>query len=254
MRNFGLIGQTLSHSFSKDYFNKKFETENIDAFYSNFELDNISSLRSLFSDFKLSGLNVTIPFKEKVISQLDSLDDISQDLGAVNTIKPFFKNNKLISLKGYNTDVHGFKQMVKPYLESHHTQALILGTGGASKAVAYVLKSYNINVNFISRNKNYSNKNYFTWDQVNNHMVEGHYLIINTTPLGMYPNIDQEINIPYEYLTSKHLVIDLIYNPEQTIFLQKSLLNNAQILNGYQMLVHQALKAWNIWESSNIIK
>ena len=250
MRNFGLIGQTLS----KDYFNKKFETENIDAFYSNFELDNISSLRSLFSDFKLSGLNVTIPFKEKVILQLDSLDDISQELGAVNTIKPFFKNNQLISLKGYNTDVHGFKQMVKPYLESHHTQALILGTGGASKAVAYVLKSYNINVNFISRNKNYSNKNYFTWDQVNNHMVEGHYLIINTTPLGMYPNIDQEINIPYEYLTSKHLVIDLIYNPEQTIFLQKSLLNNAQILNGYQMLVHQALKAWNIWESSNIIK
>ena len=254
MRNFGLIGQSLSHSFSKDYFNKKFETENIDAFYSNFELNNISTLRGLFSDFKLSGLNVTIPFKEKVISKLDSLDDISQDLGAVNTIKPFFRNNQLISLKGYNTDVHGFKQMVKPYLESHHTQALILGTGGASKAVAYVLKSYNINVNFISRNKNYSNKNYFTWDQVNNHMVEGHYLIINTTPLGMYPNIDQEINIPYEYLTSKHLVIDLIYNPEQTIFLQKSLLNNAQILNGYQMLVHQALKAWNIWESSNIIK
>ena len=253
MRNFGLIGQSLVHSFSKDYFNKKFKAENIDALYSNFEIDNISSLRDLFSNHKLSGLNVTIPFKQKVISQLDSLNDISQKIDAVNTIKPFFKNNKLVSLKGYNTDVYGFKQMVKPYLKSHHTKALVLGTGGASKAVAYVLNGYNIEVNFISRNKFPSLNNYFTWNQLNSHMVAGHFLIINTTPVGMYPGIDQEIKISYDNLSSKHLVIDLIYNPNQTLFLKKALLKNAQVLNGYQMLVHQALKAWDIWESSNII-
>lgn len=254
MRNFGLIGQSLAHSFSKDYFNKKFKTENIDAFYSNFEIDNISSLRDLFSNHKISGLNVTIPFKQKVISQLDSLDEISQEIDSVNTIKSFFKNKKLVSLKGYNTDVYGFKQMVKPYLKSHHTKALILGTGGASKAVAYVLNAYNIEVNFISRNKYPFKNNYFTWNQLNSHMVAGHYLIINTTPVGMYPNVDKEIKISYENLTSKHLVIDLIYNPTQTLFLKKSFFKNAQILNGYQMLVHQALKAWDIWESSNINK
>ena len=254
MRDFGLIGQSLVHSFSKEYFNQKFKTENIDALYSNFEIKNTSSLRDLFSNHNLSGLNVTIPFKQKVISQLDSLDEISQEIDAVNTIKPFFKNNKLVSLKGYNTDVYGFKQMLKPYLKSHHTKALVLGTGGASKAVAYVLNAYNIEVNFISRNKFPSKNNYFTWNQLNSHMVAGHYLIINTTPVGMYPYVDQEIKISYDNLTSKHLVIDLIYNPEQTLFLKKALLKNAQILNGYQMLVHQALKAWNIWESSNIIK
>jgi shikimate dehydrogenase len=254
LRNFGLIGKSLVHSFSKDYFNKKFKTDNIDALYSNFEIDNISGLRDLFLTHNLFGLNVTIPFKQKVISQLDSLDEISQQIDAVNTIKPFFKNNKLIFLKGYNTDVYGFQQMVKPYLKSHHTKALILGTGGASKAVAYVLNAFNIGVNFISRNNFPSLNNYFTWDQLNSHMVAGHYLIINTTPVGMYPGVDQEIKISYDNLTSKHLVIDLIYNPEQTIFLKKALLKNAQILNGYQMLVHQALKAWNIWESSNIIK
>jgi shikimate dehydrogenase len=254
LRNFGLIGKSLVHSFSKDYFNKKFKTDNIDALYSNFEIDNISGLKDLFLTHNLFGLNVTIPFKQKVISQLDSLDEISQQIDAVNTIKPFFKNNKLIFLKGYNTDVYGFQQMVKPYLKSHHTKALILGTGGASKAVAYVLNAFNIGVNFISRNNFPSLNNYFTWDQLNSHMVAGHYLIINTTPVGMYPGVDQEIKISYDNLTSKHLVIDLIYNPEQTIFLKKALLKNAQILNGYQMLVHQALKAWNIWESSNIIK
>jgi shikimate dehydrogenase len=254
LRNFGLIGQSLVHSFSKDYFNKKFKTENIDAFYSNFEIDNISSLRDLFSNHKLSGLNVTIPFKQKVISQLDSLDEISQEIDSVNTIKSFFKNKKLVSLKGYNTDVYGFKQMLKPYLKSHHTKALVLGTGGASKAVAYVLNAYNIEVNFISRNKYPSKNNYFTWTQLNCHMVAGHYLIINTTPVGMYPNVDKEIKISYENLTSKHLVIDLIYNPAQTLFLKKAFFKNAQILNGYQMLVHQAHKAWDIWESSNINK
>ena len=253
MRNFGLIGQSLIHSFSKDYFNKKFKTENIDALYSNFELENVCGLRDLFSEYKLSGLNVTIPFKEKVISQLDSLDEVSLDIGAVNTIKPFFKNNKLVTLKGYNTDAYGFKHMVKPYLKSHHTKALVLGTGGASKAVAYVLNSYNIEVNFISRKKTSVFENHFTWSQLNSNMVAGHYLIVNTTPVGMYPNIDQEIKISYNNLTSKHLVIDLIYNPKKTLFLEKSILKNAQILNGHQMLVHQAIKAWNIWESSNII-
>ena len=250
MKIFGLTGKSLSHSFSKDFFNKKFLSENLSAIYLNFEIENISSFRQLFIKNHITGLNVTIPYKEEIIPYLDSLDNVSNTLGAVNTILPNYKNNKLISLKGFNTDVYGFHQMIKPYLTTNHSKALILGAGGASKAVAYVLKSYNIDVNYISRKERPNELNYFSWKDVNNHMIESHHLIINTTPIGMYPNNSEKIFFPYEFINSKHLIIDLIYNPSKTFFLLKCEEKNAQILNGYQMLVHQALKSWNIWNSS----
>ena len=250
MKTYGLTGQSLLHSFSKDFFNKKFLSENISARYLNFEIENISYLRELFIKNHISGLNVTIPYKEKIIPYLDSLDNISKSVGAVNTILPNYKNNKLISLKGFNTDVYGFHQMIKPYLTSNHSKALILGTGGASKAVAYVLKSYNIDVNYISRKERPNELNYFTWKDINNQMLESHNLIINTTPIGMYPNKIEKIIFPYEFINSNHLIIDLVYNPSKTFFLLKCEKKNAQTLNGYQMLVHQALKSWNIWNNS----
>ncbi len=249
VRSFGLLGQKLAHSFSKDFFNKKFSEENISAQYSNFELDDLTKFKDIFKDQIISGLNVTIPYKNKVIQHLDSLDPIAQEINAVNTILPFYKHNKLSHLRGYNTDVYGFHQMIKPYLKSHHERALVFGTGGASAAVAYVLKGYNIHVNFISRFVNTNSKNVFTWDDVNDYMLDHHLLIINTTPIGMFPNNDQKINIPFNNINKHHLVIDLIYNPVETYFLERAKKNNAQILNGHSMLVNQALKAWEIWNT-----
>ena len=250
MKKFGLIGKTLKHSFSKDFFNYKFENEKIEASYHNFEIDKITSLRSIFSKNDIFGLNVTVPYKEQVLSQLDELDEVARKIGAVNTILPFYKNGKLSSLKGFNTDAFGFQQLIKPYLKAHHTNALVLGSGGSSKAIIYILNLYNIDYNIISRTQKADNPKCYTWEEINSYMVKHHPLIINTTPIGMYPNINQEFEFPYQYISKKHLIIDLIYNPKLTIFLKKSNSQNAQILNGYQMLVHQALKAWNIWNSS----
>lgn len=249
MKNFGLLGEKLSHSFSKNFFNKKFSEENINAHYSNFELNNLSKFKDIFKHQIISGLNVTIPYKHKVIKHLDSLDSISKEINAVNTILPTYNGSKLIHLKGYNTDVYGFHQMIKPYLKSHHERALVFGTGGASAAVAYVLKEYNIDVNFISRHADLKNKNIFTWEDVNNYMIKHHLLLVNTTPIGMFPNNDQKINIHYPTINKNHLVIDLVYNPKETYFLKIAKENNAQILNGYTMLVNQALKAWEIWNN-----
>jgi shikimate dehydrogenase len=254
LRNFGLVGNKLSHSFSKNFFTNKFMTENISAQYNNFELSDINQIRNLFESKIISGLNVTVPYKKTVIKYLDSLDPLSKKISAVNTIYPTYENAKLTHLKGFNTDLYGFKQLVKPYLKSHHERALVLGTGGASAAVAYVLREYNIDVNFISRSPKLDQGNVFSWDTINDYMISNHLLIINTTPLGMFPNNDQLINIPYQAINKNHLVIDLIYNPIKTIFLKNAQKNNAQILNGHQMLIHQAIKAWNIWNSSTIIK
>jgi len=247
LQKFGLIGQKLNHSFSKSFFNKKFVDENINAKYYNFEIENISQLKNIFQKEVISGMNVTIPYKESVIGQLDSLDEISNKIRAVNTILPTYHNNKLIHLKGFNTDAYGFHQMIKPYLKSHHEKALIFGTGGASSAVSYVLKNYNIDINYVSRTKHAKNDNTFSWSEINKHFINSHLLLINTTPIGMFPNSNQEINIPYNYLTQNHLVIDLIYNPIETLFLKQASENNAKVLNGYQMLINQAIKAWNIW-------
>ena len=172
------------------------------------------------------------------------MDEISSVIGSVNTIVSLNRNGVNI-LKGFNTDVYGFQQSIRALLKSHHQKALILGTGGASKSIEYVLKQYGLTVNFISRNK--KALNVFNWEEINESMVKQHGLIVNTTPLGMFPNENELIPFPYEYLNDKHLVIDLIYNPKETLFLKNSKLNNAQTLNGEKMLINQALKSWEIW-------
>ena len=254
MKKFGLIGQSLKHSFSKEFFNEKFQKEKISARYDNYELENLSLFKSIFFDNDLCGLNVTIPFKEKIINYLDDLDPISKKIGAVNTILPTYSNKKLWSLKGFNTDAYGFHQLIKPFLKSHHNLGLILGDGGASKAVSYVFDSLNINYNIITRKNTSDIRQKLSWNDINSYMVKHHLIIVNTTPIGMYPNSIDKIDFPYEFITKEHLIIDLIYNPSITQFLQKASSQNAQILNGYQMLIHQALKAWNIWNFSANIK
>lgn len=248
MKKFGLIGYPLSHSFSAGFFAKKFSEEHIiDAIYQNYPLESIDKLTDLItSNPNLMGLNVTIPFKEKVIPFLTELDETSQKVGAVNTIK-LQRKQGIISLKGYNTDVHGFEQSIKPHLESTHIRALILGTGGASKAVIYVLQKLNIKTDIVSRNSIpgiYKTYNELTIDDIIDHKV-----IINTTPLGMYPKLDQLPAIPYNNINSQHLLFDLIYNPLETAFLSEGKKRGAKTINGLEMLHLQALKAWEIWNS-----
>lgn len=239
MKTYGLIGKKLDYSFSKSFFEEYFNKNQITAEFLNFELSEIEQVRDLFGS-KISGLTVTIPYKEKIIPFLDELDSEAKEIGAVNVIQ--FKNGKKI---GYNTDAHGFRQSIKPFLTNQHERALILGTGGASKAVAYVFRSLGIDVIYCSRNPK-SNKE-FSYSQLNQHMVNACKVIVNCTPLGTFPNVNESIILPFEYLTKEHLVIDLIYNPSKTLFLKQAEEFGATILNGESMLKEQALKAWEIW-------
>ena len=240
---FGLIGKSLGHSFSKTFFADKFKQEHILAEYANFELSTIQEFPLLLqSNPELKGLNVTIPYKTEIIPYLDELDDVARTVGAVNTIS--INNGRL---KGFNTDVYGFQQSIKPFLRNIHERALILGTGGASKAVQYVLEGLGISVSYLSRNP--QGENQFHYDQANEHMMKAFKLIINTTPLGTFPNIEEMPPIPVQLLTEDHLVVDLIYNPEKTKLLELAAQNGADTLNGYSMLQHQALKAWEIWNA-----
>ena len=243
MKQYGLIGYPLSHSFSKGYFAEKFAKENIvDCKYDVFPLEKIEDFVELCNDKKnLIGLNVTIPYKEKIIPFLDELDETAANIGAVNTIK--FSNGKKI---GYNSDAYGFEMSLKPLLKSHHTQALILGTGGASKAVEYVLKKLGIAFQYVSRTKN---DKAISYEELNESIIQHSKLIINTTPIGMYPNIDTAPDIPYNVLTEKHLLYDLVYNPEETLFLKKGKEKGAQTKNGLEMLYLQAERSWEIWNS-----
>lgn len=241
MRNFGLIGKSLSHSFSQQFFTTYFEKNNIEANYYNFELKSIEEVNSLFQQ-DLQGLNVTIPYKQEIIPFLDELSSEAQTIGAVNCVQ--LLNGKTI---GHNTDAYGFHQSIKPFLTNQHERAMILGTGGASKAVEFVLKNLGIQPIFISRNP--LNDNEFGYDEMNNHMLNACKLIVNTTPIGTFPAVDECVEIPFEFLTPNHLVVDLIYNPPKTLLLQKSEAAGAQILNGVSMLKQQALKAWEIWNS-----
>ena len=243
MKQYGLIGYPLSHSFSKGYFAEKFAKENIvDCKYDVFPLEKIEDFVELCNDKKnLIGLNVTIPYKEKTIPFLDELDETAANIGAVNTIK--FSNGKKI---GYNSDAYGFEMSLKPLLKSHHTQALILGTGGASKAVEYVLKKLGIAFQYVSRTKN---DKAISYEELNESIIQHSKLIINTTPIGMYPNIDTAPDIPYNVLTEKHLLYDLVYNPEETLFLKKGKEKGAQTKNGLEMLYLQAERSWEIWNS-----
>ena len=243
MKQYGLIGYPLSHSFSKGYFAEKFAKENIvDCKYDVFPLEKIEDFVELCNDKKnLIGLNVTIPYKEKIIPFLDELDETAANIGAVNTIK--FSNGKKI---GYNSDAYGFEMSLKPLLKQHHTKALILGTGGASKAVEYVLKKLGIAFQYVSRTKN---DKAISYEELNESIIQHSKLIINTTPIGMYPNIDTAPDIPYNVITDKHLLYDLIYNPEETLFLKKGKEKGAQTKNGLEMLYLQAERSWEIWNS-----
>lgn len=243
MKQYGLIGKTLSHSFSKKYFEEKFKRENINAVYENFELNDISQVEGLFSiHSNLCGLNVTIPYKEQIIPYLDEIDEQAQKIGAVNTI---YIDKETGKMKGYNTDVYGFKQSLKPFLENQHQRALILGTGGASKAVDYVLNELGITTAFVSRTPQLENQ--LSYDELNENILASFLLIVNTTPLGTFPNVDEKPTINYDAITPNHLLYDLVYNPAETAFLKEGKKRGALTINGEQMLQLQAEKAWEIW-------
>ena len=240
----GLIGKNISYSFSRAYFKKKFEKEQINHItYENFDIENISLFPSIIENIpNVKGFNVTIPYKESIIPFLDSLDKKAKHIGAVNTIK-VTKNDKLV---GYNTDCYGFKKSIKPYLKPTHKNALILGTGGASKAIAYSLKALGITFHYVSRNKKSGVD--FTYNQLTEDTIKQHQVIINCTPLGTFPNIDTCPNIPYNAITKEHILYDLIYNPEETKFLKSGKQQGAVTINGLKMLKLQAEKAWSIWD------
>ena len=242
MNSYGLIGKNIDYSFSRGYFQKKFAKENLDCSYENFDIESIEEFPGILKQRKdLKGLNVTIPYKEVIIPYLDKLDEKANKIGAVNTIK-ISKKGKLT---GYNTDAYGFKKSIEPLLRSQHQKALILGTGGASKAIEYVLDKFKIPYVFVSRQS--SNEEILTYDQLTAEIIQSHHIIINCTPLGTFPNVDLCPDIPYNHLTSNHLLYDLVYNPSITTFLNKGIEQGAKVRNGLSMLELQAEKAWRIW-------
>ena len=238
MRTFGLIGKSLSHSFSESYFTNKFKKEGItNAEYKKFELSNISEFPDLIKNNQLSGINVTIPYKESIIPFLDELTPHAKTIGAVNTIQ--FKGDKLI---GHNTDTIGFLQSISPILKGRD-KALILGNGGAAKAVENALKTLNIEHKTVNRNSS------FNYLDINSEIFGYYDIIINTTPLGTYPNTTEFPQIPYNNLNKKYLLFDLIYNPKETEFLRFGKAKNCSIKNGLEMLEIQAESSWSIWNS-----
>lgn len=241
MRQFGLIGYPLAHSFSQKFFTEKFEKENLtDCRYDTFSIPSIDALAVILRENPaLCGLNVTIPYKEQVLSFLDDESTLVKKIKACNCIK--IENGKLI---GHNTDAPAFEQSLKEKLQPHHTKALILGTGGAAKAVEYSLRQLNIAYKYVSRKPSAKS---FSYEQLTGSLMQEYTLIINTTPLGMHPNIVEAPQIPYQVLTSKHYLYDVVYNPIKTLFLQKGEMQGAAIKNGYEMLVLQAEESWRIW-------
>ena len=248
MRIFGLIGKTLTHSFSPNYFNEKFKVENIlDTCYELFPLENIEGILALKNPkHKIAGLNVTFPYKETVIPYLDGLSETAQAIGAVNTIE-CKADGKWI---GHNTDAQGFEQCILETLAKQGIRALVLGTGGAAKAVQYVLSKHQVPFQLVSRNTNES-LHHISYDELNENIIENHLLIINCTPLGTFPNINECLNIPFEFIGDKHFVFDLVYNPEETALMKKAKAAGAQVQNGKAMLINQAEASWEIWNSSN---
>lgn len=242
MKTFGLIGKNIDYSFSRKYFAEKFSKENIDAEYLNFDIASILEFPEILKQRKVNGFNVTIPYKEEIISYLDELDDDAKKIQAVNTIK--IENNG--RLKGYNTDFWGFQKSLEPYLESFHKSALILGTGGASKAVAFALDNLAVEHHFVSRNPTQGQINY---SELSREVINHKKLIINTTPLGTFPNTEEHPLLPFEYLSEEHIVFDLIYNPAETMLMKRAAEQGAKCLNGLRMLELQAEKAWSIWNS-----
>lgn len=245
MRKYGLIGYPLAHSFSASYFARKFKEESIcDAVYSNYPIQKIDDLpRMITEDKELCGLNVTIPYKKQVMQFLDEIDGEALRAGAVNVVK-ILRNNNDILLRGYNTDIYGFRESLSPFIARKIKQALVLGTGGSSASVAYVLEDLNINIVFVSRQPG---NNCITYGEVTGDLIKTSELIVNTTPVGMFPAIDQKPAIPYDELTPSHILYDLIYNPEKTIFLKEGERRGCSVVNGLTMLKLQAEKSWQIW-------
>jgi shikimate dehydrogenase len=244
MRKYGLIGYPLTHSFSQQYFTQKFEREGIaGCSYSNFSLAEIGELAGVLGDPELRGLNVTIPYKEQVIPYLHELDPVVRETGACNCIR--IEEGRLT---GYNTDVIGFEQSLARHLADHHLQALVLGAGGAAKAVEWVLRKLGIGYRIVTRRPRAGTGD-LGYEQVNDELLGGTPLIINTTPLGMYPRLDECPPLPYDALTPRHYLFDLIYNPARTRFLQKGEERGATVENGLEMLVLQAEESWRIWNA-----
>lgn len=247
MRKYGLLGYPLTHSFSKRYFTEKFENEKIDSTYENFEIDNISKFPEIIKNNpEIVGLNVTIPYKEQVIPFLNDLNESAREIKAVNTIV-VKRTGDEVYLKGYNTDTYGFETSLKPFLKEHHKKALILGTGGASKALKYVLTK--LGIGYISASIEELKENEIRYEEIDEKMMAERTLIINATPLGTYPKVDTFPNIPYQFITEKHLLFDLVYNPEVSVFLQNGKEKGATIKNGYEMLLLQAIKSYEIWNT-----
>ena len=246
MKLFGLVGYPLGHSFSKGYFENKFVSEDIkDADFLNFELESLDGLRELINrNPQLKGFTVTIPHKISMLPIVDEITDEVRKIGALNVVKIKRQNNK-IHLTGYNTDVFGFEKSLLEQIQPNHKQALVLGKGGSANAVGFVLKKLGINCLFVSRST--KDENTISYSNLTEEIIHSCLLIINTTPLGMFPEVETCPNIPYQYLTDKHFLFDLVYNPEQTLFMQKGTEQGARVCNGYDMLCYQAEEAWEIW-------
>lgn len=245
MDTYGLLGYPLGHSFSKSFFNEKFSNENIDAEYINFEIPRIEDIMEIIASNKtLRGLNVTIPYKEKVISYLDELSPDARTIGAVNVIRVDRSNPANVRLIGYNSDVIGFTQSIEPLLEKHHNKALILGTGGASKAIRHGLQQLGLETMLVSRRELEGTVMYkdITPDVLNEYTV-----IVNCTPCGMYPHTEECPALPYESMTKRHLLYDLIYNPDETMFMRLGAAHGVKTKNGLEMLLLQAFASWNFW-------
>jgi shikimate dehydrogenase len=239
MKTFGLVGKSLSHSFSSQYFSEKFYKENItNCQYLNFEIDDISNIKKLISENDILGLNITVPYKTSIIPYLDGVSDESEEINAVNTVK--IVNGKLY---GFNTDIIGFKKSISPILDNRKT-ALVLGNGGSSKSVQYVLKNLDISFKVVSR------KTKLDYQHVDKEIMATTDVIINCTPLGMYPETESYPKIPYDFLNSKHLLFDLVYNPKQSKFLTFGIAKNCIVKNGLEMLHIQAEESWNIWNNN----
>ncbi len=243
---YGLIGYPLGHSFSAKYFAEKFQKQNIDAAYQNFAIENIDLLPEVLNaNPTLQGLNVTIPYKQQILPFLDEIDESAQRIGAVNVVcvKHTAQGIKLI---GHNADVIGFKNSISPLIKPHHAKALVLGTGGASKAVIDGLHQLNIATQYVSRTKK---GDILAYSDLTPEIIEDFKVIVNCTPLGMYPKTDAAPDIPYNCITKEHLLYDLVYNPEETLFLRKGKEHGATVKNGLEMLHLQAEASWNFWNA-----
>ena len=246
MDKYGLIGYPLGHSFSIGYFNEKFQNENIDAVYENFEIASIEDLEEvLATNPQLRGLNVTIPYNEKVMSYLHHITPEARAIGAVNVIQVQHKGSKVI-LKGFNSDVIGFTRSIEPMLERFHKKALVLGTGGAAKAIHFALTALGLEVVYVSR---YERPGTIQYETITPDVVREYNVIVNCTPLGMFPNVSECPPLPYEAMDSHNLLYDLIYNPDETLFMQKGAAQGATVKNGLEMLLLQAFASWEFWNS-----